>query len=161
MKLSDIPPHVLQVDPPLFFREYTRKFGYDIEYPEDNIVPLFHLGYYDGPYTGIFKCGEVHFYARALYPDEDRSFWACWELSPSDKEMVLERHKSFQENVGLHTDYVLDDDDYWVVNHVGPVRDKSLWDNFYKNALSAPDWKDYESRPFFSVVKNPFRQRRW
>ena len=51
MKLSDVPPHITELSPPWFSHVHTRVHGQHSHI--DDVKPLFHLVYYDGPLSGI------------------------------------------------------------------------------------------------------------
>lgn len=97
----------------------------------DGIRLLWHLGYWDGPLTGIaIHEGREHFF-EAENPDEPLSDRRFLLFPLSDEEIVEERywHSLFQEHVGAHTDYGEDGR-----RTAGAVRPRSEWDRFYEPA---------------------------
>lgn len=157
MKLSEIPPHVTEVEghPESFWTAYKAAYG---EWPDgEEIKPLWSLNYYDGPLSGIVACRGRHFYVKALYFD-DRCWWAAWALTDEEWERTLARHKAFEEHVGLHTNYY-EDDNGNLKRDVGTVKPQEEWDKFYKN----PDIPEVgfggieTDREIFAVLRNPFR----
>ena len=153
MKLSDIPPHIADLSPP-WFHHVTNKMCGRHSCSED-VKPLFHLDYYDGPLSGIFICFDRVFYAKAVYPD-DRKYWVAWELTPEQATIVSDNHTLFQEHVGTHTDYSIDDEGE-VGRQIGTTRPQAEWDKFYKAEKKRVDYKAIEAEPFFGVLLNPFR----
>lgn len=161
MKLTDIPPHVTQIDPPWFNHEFFKKYG---QHPGndppdfDDVEPCFHLSYYDGPLSGIFRFGGHYFYARCIY-DLDRQWWAAWELTEEETSATLHRHDQFQKHVGTHTSYAKDDNGN-IRRDLASVRPQEEWDAFYKNEnLPKVDYDAIMQRDIFGILKNPFRSR--
>lgn len=90
----------------------------------EKIKLLYHLGYWDGPLSGIceidgeklyFKCVE-EWIDNNRYPteaeDPENEFEPPWwrrflivRLTEQQLERIESRHKKFQRMVGLHTDY--------------------------------------------------------
>jgi hypothetical protein len=153
MKLSDVPPHITELSPPWFSHVHTRVHGQHSHI--DDVKPLFHLDYYDGPLSGIVKCFDRHYYVKAVYP-EDRKYWVAWELTPEQAEIELANHALFQQHVGTHTDYAIDDEGE-VSRKVGATRPQEEWDLFYKAKKKRIDYKAIEATDFFGVLLNPFR----
>lgn len=155
MKLTDILPHVTEIDPPWFFREYYKKYKVHEDDLED-IIPLYNIDYYDGPLSGMFKVHDNYFYGKAIY-GEDRKWWACWELAEDELTRELAGHKLFQQYVGTHTDYYKDADDNWTRN-IGTCKPRESCDIYY-NMKDKPrvDYEEIESREIFGVLRNPFR----
>lgn len=152
MKLSDIPPHVTHINPPWFFHKV-----HDGNFQEE-IVPLFHSEYYDGPLSGYFKYKDKHFYAKAIY-EEDRKYWASWELTEEETKTALDRHDLFCKYVGTHCSYKLNEQGDYIRN-LGAVKPREMHSMFYKNKeLPTVDVKVIENRDIFGVLLNPFM--RW
>jgi hypothetical protein len=154
MKLSDIPPHVTDINPPWFSHKFSAKYG---EFPDYfcDMEPQFHLNYYDGPLSGIFKCKGHFYYGKAIY-EEDRKFWAAWELSEQELSNILERHKLFQEYVGMHTDYTQDENGDWH-RDLGKTKPREGQERFYKNdSLPKIDLDAIHAREIFGILWNPF-----
>lgn len=154
MKLTDIPPHITEIDPPYFFRTYYAK--YKIPVDVENVIPRYNLDYYDGALSGIIKVHDHHFYAKAVYP-EDRKYWAAWELTEEELTKELNRHKLFQQYVGGHTDYFMDADENWI-RDLGKVNlDEKEWRKFYNDPnIPQVDYNVVESREIFGIMRNPF-----
>ena len=153
MKLSDIPPHIADLSPPWFHHVISKMSGRHSD--NEDVKPLFHLNYYDGPLSGIVKCFDRHYYVKAVYP-EDRKYWVAWELTPAQAEIELAAHALFQEHVGTHTDYAIDAEGE-VSRKVGATRPQEEWDLFYKAKKKRIDYKAIEATDFFGVLLNPFR----
>jgi len=151
MKLSDIPKHVTELSPPWFHRMLSRDGQHSNVW---DVKPLFHLDYYDGPLSGLFECFGRVFYCKAIYA-EDRKYWVAWELTPEQAEIELANHALFQEHVGTHTDYSIDEEGE-VTHQVGATRPRSEWEKFYKAERKRLDYKAIEAKPFFGVLLNPF-----
>lgn len=150
MKLTDIPPHVTELNPPWFFHKV-----HDGDFQE-NIIPLFHAAYYDGPLSGYFKYNDKYFYAKAIY-EEDRKYWASWELTPEEIKIALDRHDLFCKYVGEHNKYYLNEEGDWV-RDLGKVKPRETHDLFYKNTeLPTVNVKAIEDRDIFGILLNPFR----
>lgn len=155
MKLTDIPRHVTEINPPWFAHEFSKKWGTFPDYFID-MEPQFHLDYYDGPLSGIFKCQGQTFYGKAIY-DEERKFWAAWELTEKELSDILERHKAFQEYVGTHTTYKKDENGDWY-RSLGEVKPREGMDRFYKNPdLPKTDFRAIVERDIFGILWNPFK----
>jgi hypothetical protein len=153
VKLSDIPPHIADLSPPWFHHVISKMSGRHSD--NEDVKPLFHLNYYDGPLSGIVKCFDRHYYVKAVYP-EDRKYWVAWELTPAQAEIELAAHALFQEHVGTHTDYAIDAEGE-VSRKVGATRPQEEWDLFYKAKKKRIDYKAIEATDFFGVLLNPFR----
>ncbi len=150
MKLSDIPPHVTEINPPYFLHKM-----HNGRYEED-IVPIFHNHYYDGPLSGYFKYQDRYFYAKAIY-EQDRKYWASWELTEEEKKAVLDRHELFCKYVGEHTSYFLDENEEWT-RDLEKVKPPDTWDSFYKNPdVPTVNIKAIEDREIFGILLNPFK----
>lgn len=81
---------------------------------------LYHLGYWDGPLSGMclvdgqkyfFECIE-EWLDNNSYPEDDDDFEApwyrrylLWRLTEEQLTSLEERHAKFQRMVGRHTDY--------------------------------------------------------
>jgi hypothetical protein len=153
VKLSDVPKHITELNPPWFSHVLSRVHG---EHSSNaDIKPLFHLDYYDGPLSGIFKCFDRVFYAKVVYAD-DRKYWVAWELTPEQAEIELANHALFQKHVGTHTDYSIDDEGE-VSRQIGATRPQAEWDLFYKAEKKRIDYAAIEATDFFGVLLNPFR----
>ena len=148
MKLSDIPPHITDLNPPWFHHAVKHSDSVDVK-------PLFHLCYYDGPLSCIFRCLDKVYYAKAVYA-EDRKYWVAWELSSEQSTTILDNHALFQEHVGTHTDYFIDDEGE-VGRQVGAARPQAEWNKFYKAERKQVDFGELEKEPFLGVLLNPFR----
>jgi hypothetical protein len=146
MKLSDVPPHITGLNPPWFHHIYS--------VDSVDIKPLFHLDYYDGPLSGIFRCLDKVFYTKAVYA-ADRKWWVAWELSSEQSTAILDNHALFQKHVGTHTDYFIDDEGE-VSRQVGAVRPQVEWEKFDSNRKQI-DFEEIEKKPFVGVLRNPFR----
>jgi hypothetical protein len=153
MKLSDIPKHITELNPPWFSHVFSRVHGQHASI--EDIKPLFHLDYYDGPLSGIFKCFDRVFYAKVVYA-EDRKYWVAWELTPEQAEIELANHALFQKHVGTHTDYSIDDEGE-VSRQIGATRPQAEWDKFYKAEKKRIDYAAIKATDFFGVLLNPFR----
>lgn len=154
MKLTDIPPHVTNLNPPWFHQEYYKKYNSSIDEFID-AVPLYHLNYYDGPLSGIIKVGDHHFYVSSIY-GEERKWWAAWELTEEELTKEQERHKLFQQYVGTHTDYHQDENEDWI-RDVGTCKPRESCDIYYKmQDKPRVDYKEIESREIFAILRNPF-----
>jgi hypothetical protein len=150
MKLSDIPPHVTDINPPWFFQKVYSEGN------QDDVIPLFHNHYYDGPLSGYFKHQDRYFFAKAIYP-EDRKYWASWELTEEEKKAALDRHDLFCKYVGEHTSYFLDENENWSRN-LEKVQPPDMWDGFYKNPnVPTVDIESIENREIFGILLNPFK----
>lgn len=156
MKLTDIPPHVTELDTvPWFSHSYYNR--HNTKYPDNlcDIKPLYHLGYYDGPRSGIFKVDDNYFYGQAIY-DEERKWWAAWELTGEDLEKELERHKLIQEYVGGHTDYYEDADENWT-RDPSLVKPRESCEIYYKmENKPSVDFKKLTEGEIFGILRNPF-----
>lgn len=157
MKLSDVPPHITEVKarPPYFWHAYKAAYG---EWPmEEEITPLWHLSYYDGPLSGIVACRGRHFYVRHVYYD-DRMWWVAYALTDEEWETESARHKAFEAHVGTHTNYSENADGEWVQN-IGATKPESEWPHFYKNPdIPKVNYERIEiEREMFAVLRNPFR----
>jgi hypothetical protein len=153
VKLSDVPPHITELNPPWFSHVFSRVHGQRAQIGD--VKPLFHLDYYDGPLSGIVKCFERVFYCKAVYAD-DRKYWVAWELTPEQAGYELAAHALFQHHVGTHTDYSIDEEGE-VSRQVGATRPREEWDLFYKAKKKRVDYKKIEATDFFGVLLNPFR----
>lgn len=152
MKLSDFPEHFTKTAP-WFSTAYVRKYGKVVD---DDIKPLFHTGYYDGPLSGIVKCHDEYFYVKAVY-EEDRKYWVAWELSEEEKETALTNHKLFQTHVGYHTDYYEDDSGEFHRVVGKDLQPHSEWHKYYDNKEKPTlDINKIISRDIFAVLRNPF-----
>ena len=150
MKLTDIPPHITEIDPPWFFHKV-----HDGEFQE-KIIPICHLNYYDGPLSGLFKYNDKYFYCKSVYDDE-RTYWASWELTEEETKIELDRHELFCKYVGTHNSYYLNSEGDYVRN-IGATKPQETWDLFYKNKeLPELNIKEIESRDIFGILLNPFR----
>jgi hypothetical protein len=116
---KDLPKSVTDVIP--WFKDY-----------DEEKIPLFSLRFYDGPLSGVFKLKDKHYYAEAFHEDS-RGIWIAYELTDQERDDLLADHKSFQDNVGTHTDYVENKlGDY--VRCIGEgLKPREMWDNHYKN----------------------------
>lgn len=157
MKLSDVPKHITEIPghPPYFWTAYKAAYG---EWPkEEEITPLWHLSYYDGPLSGIVVCRGRNFYVKHVY-EEDRMWWAAWDLTPDEWARESARHKLFEEHVGTHTNYSENADGEWT-RKIGTTKPQSEWDNFYKNPnIPKIDYAaEVEIRDMFAILRNPFR----
>jgi len=153
MKLSDVPKHITELNPPWFHHVLSRVHG---EHSSNaDIKPLFHLDYYDGPLSGIFKCFDRVFYAKVVYAD-DRKYWVAWELTPEQAEIELANYALFQKHVGTHTDYSIDEEGE-VSRQIDATRPQAEWDLFYKAEKKRIDYDAIEATDFFGVLLNPFR----
>jgi len=154
MKLSDIPPHITDIDPPYFFKSYYEKYKTPMQ--ELVVKPQYHIDYYDGPLSGIFKVHDNYFYGKAVYP-EDRKYWAVWELTEEELTTELARHKLFQQYVGMHIDYHLDEDENWKTDITKVNPDKDEWRKFYDDkTIPTVNYHAVESREIFGIMHNPF-----
>ena len=156
MKFIDIPPHVTELDPPppFFWNEIRKK--YNIDHDEEGIVPLYHLNYYDGPLSAMIRCGDKYFYSEVIYYME-RIWWASWELTEDELQLITARHKLFQDNVGMHTDYFQDAEGNWTTT-LGCDKPVEMHDNYYKNTtLPEVDYRKITEREIFGVHYSPFR----
>lgn len=158
MKLSDIPKHVTELDPPWFGHQFKKKY---LKYPGneppnfEDVEPCFHLKYYDGPLSGIAKFDGHYFYVKCIY-DEDRKWWASWELTPEERTSVLENNRLFEEHVGSHNSYIKNENEDFVRN-LDLVKPQESWDKFYKNANKPKvDYDSIEQRDIFGILRNPF-----
>lgn len=150
MKLTDIPPHVTKLNPPWFSQK-----AHNVSFQEE-IVPLFHSEYHDGPLAGYFKYNDKYFYTKAIY-NEDRKYWASWELTAEEVKTALGRHELFCKYVGEHLNYYLNEEGDWA-RDLDKVKPEQTWDLFYKNKeLPTVDIKAIEERDIFGVLLNPFR----
>lgn len=155
MKLSDIPKHIVELKPPWFRQEFGKKYSTEKNFELD-IEPFFHMDYYDGPLSGVFRYGGRYFYAKSVYGD-DRCWWAVWEMTDEETEAELANHRLFEENVGGHTTYVKDEEGCYRRN-LGLVKPRETWDNYYKNKdKPSADFEAIEKRDIFGIVENPFR----
>jgi hypothetical protein len=153
MKLTDIPPHITDLRPPWFPHKFHEKYKISCDY--DDVEPYFHLNYYDGPLSGIARCKDKYFYCQAIY-DEDRHFWASWELTEEELKNVLARYEEFCKWVGDHTTYKQDEEGNWF-REMG-TKSREGMDNFYKNEnLPKIDLAAIQSRDIFGILFNPFR----
>lgn len=154
MKLSDIPKHVTDLKIGWLVHKH---FG-DPNMPEENwyeVTPLFHLNYYDGPLSGVFKFRNKNFYGKAVYPDE-RTYWAVFELTEQEEKDIFFRHEQFRKHVGNHTTYYKNYEDEWV-RVVGSCHPQGQWEKFYKDeTLPKINYAEIESREIFALVENPF-----
>lgn len=81
---------------------------------------LYHLGYWDGPLSGMCLVnGEKYFFEcieewtdNNSYPEDDDDFEApwyrrflLWKLTDEQQAHLDQRHAKFQRMVGTHTDY--------------------------------------------------------
>jgi hypothetical protein len=143
MKLSDVPPHITEVEnhPPVL--------------NQDHVIPRWHLDYYDGPLAGIIEYKGKFLYARHLYY-MDRRWWAAWELTPEELQTEQTRHELFEKYVGTHTSYVPDGDGDYRVNH--NVKPEGDWRQFYDNKeLAKVNFEAVEEREMVGILTNPFR----
>lgn len=155
MKLSDIPPHVTNMKPPWFSHSYHAKYKIYAEVDFD-VIPLYHLHYWDGPLSGIFRVEDNYFYAKAIYGEMERRWWAAWELVGDELTKEQERHKLFQQYVGTHTDYFQDENEDWV-RGIGTCKPRESCDIYYKmENKPTVDYKQFESREIFGILRNPF-----
>lgn len=154
MKLSDIPDHVTDLNPPWFHQEFSKK--YNIRIDEDmDVIPAYHLNYYDGPLSGIIKVADRYFYTASIY-GEERKWWAVWELTEEELTNEQERHKLFQQYVGTHTDYYKDKDENWT-RDVGTCKPRESCDIYYKmENKPCVDYAQVHSREIFGILRNPF-----
>lgn len=155
MKYSNIPPHVTELDYPMFWKSFQDTFKKSIDEYMD-IIPLFHLDYYDGPLSGIIRCSDEYFYAHHIY-ERERTWWVTYHLSHEERDRVLERNRIFCEHVGNHTNYIQNELEDWV-RVVGDTKPQDQWDGFYKNP-NLPrgiSWEDVKDREIFGVIRNPF-----
>lgn len=109
----------------------------------DNVVVLWHHGYYDGMLSGMCKVGDELFWFQCFDENEERNedgeFVGGWyrkfrlfKLTPENLAEHERQHKLFQEHVGTHTDYV----DY--VSDVGNLKPREGWYKFYGIARTFP-----------------------
>lgn len=158
MKISDIPSHVLELDPPYFTHEYFEKFGSDPDPVDDEVTPLFHLNYYDGPLSGIVVRNNHYFYVQPIY-SEDRCWWAAWELTPEETQTVLAEHELFEKYVGLHTTYTKNSQGKYV-RDLNTVKPQESWEKYYKNdQIVKANYNLVKSRDIFGILENPFWSR--
>jgi len=156
MKLSDIPKHVTEMDPPWFSQEFGKKYGYDSHLKYEEVTPVFHLDYYDGPLSGIVIFGGHHFYVESIY-FEDKCWWASWELTPQELQTALENNRIFEENVGSHTRYFRDEEGD-LQRDLSLVKPQETWGNYYKNdQVPKVDYNAVKEREIFGILHNPFR----
>lgn len=156
MKLSDVPPHITEMPnhPPYFWTAYKTAYG---EWPQqEEIIPLWHLDYYDGPLSGVVECKGRHFYVRHVYYD-DRKWWVAWELTPDEWARELARHEAFEKYVGTHTSYKQNAEGEWNREHA--VKPEAEWRKFYddKEMPKVDHQKEVETRDIFGLLMNPFR----
>lgn len=157
LKLSEIPPHITEAPgaPEPFWNAYKAAYGESVE--EDDIIPLWHLDYYDGPLSGVVGCKGRYFYVRHCYY-LDRHWWVAWALTEDEWARARANHDAFEEHVGDHTSYRLDDEGVWKACS-GNVKPDTHWDKFYKNPnIPKVDYRaEVETRDMFAILRNPFR----
>jgi hypothetical protein len=115
MKITDLPPHVLEIDPlpPMFIGSMKKMLGEqfndldieDVEIDDLDIVPLYFIHYWDGPLSCVFRCCGLYFYSTIIY-SLDRRWWSSWLLSEDEKELFLKEHQEFCENVSYGCDFI-------------------------------------------------------
>lgn len=125
------------------------KFSYEKEFKKleyKDVRKLFHVGYYDGPLSGMCLLGgeKCWFDHLADYPDEHPEFydddnndswsdvpWSrrylVWKLTPEQIENQEYNHSMFQQLVGVHTDY-----DENGKRPLGALRDSESMNKYYK-----------------------------
>lgn len=155
MKLSDIPMHISEMDPPFFSHEFAKKYGRNSQFQDELVTPLFHLDYYDGPFSAIVVfCGH-HFYAESVY-FEDRCWWAVWELTPQEIQTVLENNRLFEEHVGSHNRYFRDTNGN-LRRDISLLKPRDMWENYCKNdQVPKVDYDAIRKREIFGIIHNPF-----
>lgn len=155
MKLQDFPEHYSRLLPQLDVKHCDK---HNIKWQETGIhvVPLFVLGYWDGPLSGIIKLCDTHYYVAAIY-EEDRHWWAAWEIEPEDLEIALVRNRFFQQYVGNHTNYFLNSDGEYEPGK--DVKPRDLNDGFYKLGIPQFNKSKYQAREIFAITENPFYNR--
>lgn len=120
-----------------------------------SLIGKWHLGYYDGPLTGIAIDAdsetEAEWYFVACPWELDRGVWCAWKLTPEEKAYEFARHEAFRQHVGEHTDY----DDSGERTLFKALKPESERPKFYDD----PRWKQerrYQDRDFDAVCTNPF-----
>ena len=143
MKFNDIPPHISDILP---------RVGDD-----ENVVPLFHLDYYDGVLTGIITIADEHYLALVPYYN-CRDVCLVFKLNPDETDQFLKNHKAFQEYVGYHTDYFKNASEDYVRYHGMSLKPVTEWDKFYKNPEYQKDTQEdiLQNREIDGWTPNPF-----
>jgi len=155
MKLTDIPQHVTDLNPPYLWNAYYAKYKESMQMTDD-VIPMYHLNYYDGPLSGMINVKGRIFYVESIYGEEDRQWWAAWELTEEELKCELARHELFKQHVGSHTEYKLNDDECWVrKDH--DLKPEDDWKNFYEADIPKVNYLEVTKRDFFGILYNPFR----
>lgn len=150
MILSDIPPHVTEINPP-YFTDSVGKTLSDEKNKEievsDYIEPLHALDFWDGPLSGIVYCLGSYYFCKAIYV-ADRKYWASWLLSDEQSKEAMQNHS------------------LWVNSH----EHNQTCTNFCKTLhikdpiLSHPSQtyfdflKTIDDKEIFGILENPFWQ---
>lgn len=153
MKEKDLPA-------PLSSMEIKWLYETADEVSYQGVQPLYHMGYYDGPLTGIaFHRGRGKFFYVKCHDPDNRGLWYGWMLSPEEFHEINWFHNLFCRYVGTHTNYRWDvDQDRWV-RDLGKLRPHEEWKNYYdlaKNRDSDELYRMIEKRDIDVLLDNPF-----
>jgi len=155
MKISDVPKHVTELGIPWFSHFVYEKYklsGYN-----EGAIPLYHINYYDGPLSGMIRVEDKYFYVESVYGEEERTWWAAWELTEDELTREQARHKLFQQYVGTHCDYVENEDGDWTRDISKCIQDREVWKQYYDmKDKPTVDYGIVRGRDIFGILRNPF-----
>jgi len=74
----------------------------------EDIFPLYHLNYYDGPLSGVCVYQGKECFFDKIDDQRQRYDYKIFETSEKEIKYINMWHRIFQLNVGLHSDYFFD-----------------------------------------------------